>query len=110
LNLDNYLPVVIGHDEPVIACPVCGFDYVHPLSVICRSPGTERGEVTIDANGVAIDPHQPPNGRGTRITVSFAGECGHRFQYVLQFHKGQTLVSRSMSDAPNSDFDTIWRN
>ena len=113
MDATNYIAVgtqLLG--EPALACPVCGFEYIHPVELECRSPGTAKGCVIINADGVNIDPCPPPEGRGTRITLRFVGECSHAFEYVLHFHKGNTMVFRSMRDllddkqAPN----TIWRD
>ncbi len=114
MNCDNYIPVSAELvSEPALACPVCGDQHVHPVGIECRSPGKEKGLVTIDADGVAIDPHKEARGRGTEITLKFTCECGHAFEYVLLFHKGSTLVSRSMwemTGKPDQWPDTIWRN
>lgn len=113
-QIKDYIPV--GCDmlnEPALACPVCGNQYVHPVGVECRSPGTRNGLVRIDADGVAIDPNQPPVDRGTQITLRFVCEASHRFEYVLHFHKGATLVSRAMGSLPRDAEQwpaTIWRD
>src|SRR5689334_18965589 len=51
-----------GH---TVLCPVCQHDYVHV---------TSSGDV------------------GEYDILHFAGECGHRFAFVFQFHKGNTSV------------------
>ena len=81
------------YDRPHLECPECGDDYIHPVGLECRSPGTETGQVTIDSNGIAIDPHARPTGRGVRIVLRFVGECGHEFDYIFYFHKFSTYVS-----------------
>jgi len=114
MNYTDYIPVGVETiADPVLACPVCGHGYVHPVGLECRSPGTASGQVTVTADGVAIDPARPPVGRGTQITLRFQCECGHAFAYVLHFHKGMTLVSRCMGHGPRGgDWwpDTIWRD
>ena len=113
MDAANYITVgtqLLG--EPALACPVCGFEYVHPIELECCSPGTAKGHVVINADGISIDPCRPPDGRGTRITLKFWGECGHSFEYVFHFHKGSTMVSRFMLDTPEDEpgLSTIWRD
>lgn len=74
----------------------------------CVSPGRREGRVTIDRNGVAIDPRHPPSGRGVRIEMAFACEEGHAFAYALQFHKGATELE-ALAGAHGGDAWTIWR-
>ena len=111
MNCDNYIPVSAessGH--PTLICPICGHDYVHPVGIACLSPGSEHGCVEIDADGISLDANRSPHGRGTKITLAFVGECGHAFNYVMHFEKGQTLVTRQMTDAPEPCPETIWRS
>ena len=114
MNTTDFIPVgseMLG--EPALRCPVCESQYVHPEAVECRSPGTKHGFVRIDCDGIAMDPRVPPVRRGTQITLAFAGECGHRFEYVFHFHKGATLVARSMRECPRDEKHwpmVIWRS
>ena len=112
MDTTNYIPVgsqLIG--EPVLACPVCGCEYIHPVELECYSPGTAHGRVVINAHGIVIDPCQGPLGRGTCIMLRFQCEESHEFVYVLQFHKGNTTVSRCMKDIRMEDWlSTIWRD
>jgi hypothetical protein len=114
MNTENYIPVgteVMG--ELALACPVCGFEYVHPVGLECHSAGNSAAHVSISADGVAIDPRRGRVGRGTQITLKFICEEGHAFEYTLRFHKGNTLVSRFMTDLPRQLEQwpaTIWRD
>ncbi len=114
MSARDYIPVgteLLG--EPALACPVCGREYIHPVRIECRSPGTAKGRVVISADGIAINPHCPPVHRGTQITLRFVGECGHEFDYVFRFYKGTTLVSRFMRNLPSDRTQcppTIWRD
>jgi len=36
--------------DPALVCPVCGDEYVHPVRLACRSPGTAKGLVVIDSD------------------------------------------------------------
>lgn len=114
IKAESYIPVdTQSASDPCLACPICGDIFVHPVGVECSSPGRANGHIAIDRRGVAIDPDQPPIGRGVAIRLRFIGECGHAFNYDLQFHKGNTFVTRSMADLPrdvNSWPETIWRD
>jgi hypothetical protein len=100
-------PSRAGHD--LLACPVCGGTCVHPVRVTCVSPGRARGAVTIDAHGVAIDPHREPIGRGVWIAVAFGCENGHLFERQFQFHKGSTVVDTVVDARSSPEWATIWR-
>lgn len=62
-------PDQIG-DASLLKCPVCGFEYNHPLR-----PAPQ--ELTVE---------------GSTQVVSFAGECGHSWSLCFGFHKGNTFV------------------
>ncbi|HDZ21964.1 MAG TPA: hypothetical protein ENH78_11790 [Phycisphaerae bacterium] len=98
-----------GEHTTLLACPVCGGSNIHPVRLDCISPGQRNGCVTIDSNGVAIDPRYPPAGRGVRIELAFSCEDGHEFVYALQFHKGSTEVVSHTRDI-HSSHETIWRD
>ena len=107
------IPVVRNLDEFALACPVCGFEYVHPVAVECRSPGQANGHLLIDHQGIHLDPTAPPDGRGVVIALTFLCEDGHLFTYHLRFHKGMTFLERTVADAAQEvDLrpQTIWRN
>lgn len=95
--------------EPVLACPVCGHDYIHPVKVQIVSPGSERGSVTVDWRGVHLDPQHPPLGRGVVLYLEFHCERGHRLEYRLAFSKGQTLPDLTARDSSDGS-ETIWRD
>jgi hypothetical protein len=114
MNYKEFIPIYYESvSEPVLACPVCNFFYVHPVGLECRSPGTAKGHVRIDSKGIHINPEVPPTGRGVMITLHFLCECGHAFDYEFHFHKGSTLVSRQIPKLPDDPAlrpDTIWRD
>ena len=114
-GIANFIPVGTKiSNEPAMACPICGFEYIHPVGIECNSPGTAKGLLRIDSDGVHLDPKQAPIGRGVRITLKFMCEYGHSFEYQLHFHKGQTYVERRMACLPMGRHeqwpDTIWRD
>ncbi len=109
----SLIPVVTNQQEPALACPVCGFNYIHPVAVECRSPGQANGHLRIDSHGIHLNPMVPPDGRGVDIALTFLCEDGHLFTYHMRFHKGMTFLERTLADAPQEvDLrpQTIWRN
>ena len=102
------------NDEQHLLCPVCGLDYVHPIGIECWSPGSEKGHVKIDANGIHINTDEAGRGRGVCFTTTFACEAGHLFSFGMQFHKGNTIVERLVNQIstfdPDNDHRTIWRD
>ena len=60
-----------------IACPVCGFEYVHfnPEVVTTQS-----------------DDYVPGPNRGGQIVIGFWCENDHRFLWRIGFHKGNTYI------------------
>jgi len=102
-----------GNSDPMLICPACKENLVHPTAVECHSPGTAKGHVRIDCKGIHLDPDQAPYGRGVVITLEFFCECGHAFEYEMCFHKGSTFVKRRMRVLPNNVEKwpaTIWRD
>ncbi len=79
-----------------IECPVCGWEFVHPVAVKVEPVG---GAVVIhvDNHGVihTTASRSPPTRRlrGVEITTTFECERWHQWDEVRAFHKGQTLVS-----------------
>jgi len=108
----HLIPVTTLMTEPALACPVCGFEYVHPVGVEC-CPSGPRGHARIDAEGVHMDPAAGSPGRGVAVTLDFLCENGHLFTYRLAFHEGRTFLERTMANAPRDAGQwprTIWRD
>lgn len=95
--------------DDAVRCPVCDFEYCHPIRLTCISPGQRNGRVTIDAHGVAIDPRHPPADRGVRIGIEFACEHGHAFERSFHFSKGWTITCDEILGERPDDWATIWR-
>jgi len=111
----NIIPTKANlNGEQQMLCPVCGWDYVHPIGIDCWSPGSAKGHVKIDDNGIHISADGAGSGRGVRFAFSFTCEAGHLFSYDMQFHKGNTTVKRLVNQISTSDTDngprTIWRD
>lgn len=107
------IPTTQTANGPALVCPVCGCDCVHLIAVEVFPPGTGRGLLRVNADGIHLDPWPEPEGRGVRTTLVFLCEAGHAFDYVLHFHKGTTYIKRrigqtysNLRDVPNS----IWRD
>lgn len=109
-------PLGVGYgygSHPALLCPVCGFEYVHPVGLTCQSAGRANTRLRVDAEGIHQDPLSSPSGRGVRITVEFLCESGHRFDYSFQFHKGWTFIEREANPQAlevDQRPQTIWRN
>ena len=110
----NPIPIDVKNwSFPALICPVCGDAYIHPVGLECRSPGRREGLLRVDARGIFIDPEVGAVGRGVQITLRFWCEQGHRFDYVLSFHKGQTFVEPLIASKEFLTHDrpaTIWRD
>ncbi len=107
-RLISLIPVVLD-SEPVLACPLCGQVEVHPTSVRCNPAGELPGQVRIEEPGVLWNGNAEPDGRGVRIDLFFWCERGHTFAVSFHFHKGRTLVKRTL-DPADPPSKTIWRN
>jgi hypothetical protein len=110
----DYIPISGTYwDKPVLLCPICGCENVHPTGIECLPPGKTKGRVVITADGLMVDPYAKPDNRGVRITLWFVCENGrHEFAYRFHFHKGFTFVRRQewrVSD-DNNPKETIWRD
>ena len=111
MNTSDVIPIVTSGGESRMVCPVCGLESVHPIALECISPGTRKGRVFINHDGLAVDPQFEAVGRGAKITLQFCCESGHQFAFSLHFHKGTTFVERQSGPPLNLDeMKTIWRD
>ena len=107
-NLAAYLEANRTDYDYHVTCPVCNFEYMHPVQVEVNAGGKIT---TIDHQGTRTRKGEP-FGRGVHIAVKLLCEDGHISELMLQFHKGQT----GMAFTPTGDvgdFDslkTIWRD
>lgn len=106
------IPTIWTGHEALLVCPHCGDEYVHPIGLRCLPAGKSGAELVVDHDGVRWNPDQQPVGRGVVIVLAFACESSHVFYYQLQFHKGNTMVTRQVQfvPCPLNETDTIWRN
>lgn len=65
-----------GFGADIIRCPVCKFDYSH-ISQIEENKS---------------DHYKAWAGRGDCIVIPFEGECGHRWNICIGYHKGQNYA------------------
>ena len=113
-SVPNFVPVIEmdeGLASHCLQCPVCSSLDVHQIALDCRSPGTERGHVHIDANGIIIDT-EAQGACGVVTRFSFQCERGHLFEFALFFDKGRTRIGRRLNEIPVTTDDvprTIWR-
>jgi len=91
-------------------CPICGFNYIHPVEVACLPAGREGGLISITADGIHRRPLAPPLGRGVFLTIVFRCEEGHMFRKTWQFHEGETLTNCEYLGWTTCGPNTIWRN
>jgi len=106
-------PAAIGSSDSSddqVRCPVCDFEYCHPIRLRCISPGRRHGEVIIDAHGLTVNPHCGPIDRGVWIGIEFACEDGHAFVRSFHFHKGSTFARDMVLGERPNDWATIWRD
>jgi len=73
----------------VLLCPICGFEYIHPLKV---KVSTHQKTVIIDAESFHFSEDKMAVRRSGRIVIEYACEDGHHGNIILQFHKGNTFV------------------
>lgn len=97
-------------NEPVIACPKCGESFIHIVNVFV---GMNHTFVSCEGDdATVIRSTKKSSRRGSRVTITFAGECRHQFSYALQFHKGTVGVELiNCVDIPPGKFpSTLWRD
>jgi len=114
-----------------LACPVCGFEYVHPISVIVATgidttiidnEGTriiraKDGFVFDKSNKlhICVEPtteesSKADSERGVRIVIEYHCENGHHGNIIFQFHKGNLFVEHEeLPPIPPEEWSTLWR-
>jgi hypothetical protein len=73
---------------PVLKCPECGFAFSHVQAVYTLIGGDEGGDLYRGSHLVARETPYRRDGLAVRVE----GECGHRWDFVFQQHKGQTFI------------------
>lgn len=93
-----------GLEKP-LACPQCGFEYVHIIKLKCLR-GNDETLVTSER----ICVHEAKGeGRGVKITLEYACENGHHGNIVFHFHEGMTYYKNEKL-ANIEDWKDIWRD
>jgi hypothetical protein len=75
-------------NDCIMTCPVCGFDYTHPVGAYTRL-GSDTFEAGVYDGTRALD---VTGYRRSALVVRFYCEGGCRFALVVQQHKGQNFV------------------
>ena len=92
-------------------CPLCLGDYVH-IGEIEVVQGRTKTRISSDKTETTATDHSLSS-RGSQVLLSFNGECGHSFVYVLSFHKGCTYM-RLLGTYEEGDelkpFPELWRD
>jgi hypothetical protein len=99
--------------EGMVLCPVCKFEYTHPVRVEADQGG-EVVEVSHDGPGFL---RRESSARGTVIHIDFYCEQLHEFRVSFQFHKGETFFWTSGGQEIPIDADgcpsfppALWRD
>lgn len=105
-------PLINVSEESWILCPICGDIYVHPQSIFVRQNSFVTEIIGLKSVSSSIG---PSGARGSSITMTYWGECGHKFAICFEFHKGNTQanVIRLHDEevgAPGSDHSELWRD
>lgn len=96
-----------GNDEPVLACPVCGFHCVHPEKVEVIQ---NKSRVIVTKDGAQLVPHDEPVWNRGSVTVQwFWCEDGHHFAYEYAFHKGSVYVTLRSEESVGTE-PSLWRD
>ena len=92
-----------------LCCPVCGNTYVHPAKVVVEQGSTKT---VVDHEATSVQPtDRGKHHRGSEITLAFWCEGGHRFEYRMDFHKGQMFCELvACYSGPYLTDAELWRN
>jgi hypothetical protein len=99
--------------ETFVICPVCGWEYVHPVALKAE-PVCGDTVLYVNSEGLyTFASRAAETIRGIRITTTFLCEEGHQWDEERAFHKG--ITSQTVSRGPDHDgFElaptTIWRD
>ena len=97
--------------QPVLLCPICGFSYLHILSVGVYT-GTTLTEIS-DAGTIVRSERHPSVYRGSVVRMAVYCEgCAQLMELQLKFHKGQiyieiTAIGTLPEEGPIPD---LWRD
>lgn len=99
-------------DDPHVACPVCGCEWVHLVSVAVHQ-SEHSAHSTNDKTFICpTSRRDKERQRGSAVELAMKCEWGHVFVYGLNFHKGMTYA-RLAASPPQDTCDTqheLWRD
>lgn len=95
-----------GYDgqHPMLRCPVCNFEYVHP-SEVRIDLGHVQAVAKSDEIAVAST-ERYKNRRGSALFLRFWCENHHSFEYELWFEKGNMYVDLMTWPADEDDMNS----
>jgi hypothetical protein len=73
-----------------LICPICASDYSHIREVFTRL-GSDQHEAAV-YRGTQIKSLIPGDERRSALVIAFDGECGHRWNLIIQQHKGVNIL------------------
>ena len=103
----------VGGDPPndILACPVCGCEFVHPLAV---EVSTGSYHLKVDASGLHLhygetaETFEAKQNRGVIISIEYHCEAEHHGKIRFSFHKGNLFIDHEELP-PLPEFSTLWR-
>jgi hypothetical protein len=89
-----------------LACPICGFDYVHITALKCLR---QTDKTIITKEGTLV--RQSFNDmRGVKTTIQYFCENGHAGEIIFQFHKGCVYLVHRILQKEERSHEDIWRD
>jgi hypothetical protein len=98
----TWTPRIFTHKE---VCPICGNEHVHLIAVKCLRKNDETviaGEITVKE---ALN-----DMRGSKIIIEYWAECGHKWEVVRQFDKGNTFLICNVLSEDQESKSGLWRD
>ena len=91
-----------------IVCPVCGYEYAHPVAVYALCNQTRY---SITATGLETEMGDfGVSTRGVILVREYLCEMHHRWYEIEQFNKGETFIETRIAEPLIGPTATIWRD
>ena len=95
--------VDVNRDAATLHCPVCDFEYTHIEEVFTRLPGGSAPD-SAEAYPGTIAKDVDRRWRRPGVVLVFNCESSHRFELVIQQHKGMNFCwVKRIDDMPPAD-------